>query len=105
MFTATASHKDVTGQTRIENAYVLNQLHQLLTHEEAAMTAASQPVLKMAHAYRVNSHDAQFWFDQVLRLEGIQSLSEQITVHNLQGGSPIITSEQSYIFVIDQLCN
>ena len=80
MFTATASHKDVTGQTRIENAYVLNQLHQLLTHEEAAMTAASQPVLKMAHAYRVNSHDAQFWFDQVLRLEGIQSLSEQITV-------------------------
>lgn len=45
----TASHKDVTGQARFENAYVLNQLHALLNKEEAAMSAASQPVLKMAH--------------------------------------------------------
>ena len=74
-----ASHKDVTGQSRIENAYVLNQLHQLLAKEEAAMTAASQPVLKMAHTFRVNQHKPQFWFDQILKLEGLQEMAGQIT--------------------------
>ncbi len=72
-------HKDVTRQSRFENAYVLNQLHTLLAKEEAAMSAASQPVLKMAHTYRVNQFDPGFWFDQVLKLEGIQDLSSHIT--------------------------
>lgn len=75
----TATYKDVTRQSRFENAYVLNQLHTLLNKEEAALTAASQPVLKMAHTYRVNQFDPGFWFDQVLKLEGIQDLSSHIT--------------------------